>query len=355
MEGYLDGRIMALLDRHLPAPDVKTRAIQFLLYGLLAEIFGRRYGFNQGMGGSMHAFFPPFGIYPNNAIVGGSAGIAVGAALTKRLRRDRAIVIANVGDGATGCGPVWEAMNFAAMRQLTTLWEPDYRGGLSVMFCFMNNFYAMGGQTAGETMSFDRLSRIGAAFNEHSLHAETVDGNNPLAVVDAIRRKREILLAGEGPVLLDILCYRQSGHSPSDASSYRSREEFEAWRAVDPIEEFARRLEEAGVLRPGDRESMAEWSERRVEEIVKPAVDLDVSPRLDVGADPDAIARLMFSNRTSVPSSRMSRDLLVPVEESPRTRQTAGLSRRGDGGAPVPRAVLLPICSTPSDTLVAPV
>ena len=129
-------------------------------------------------------------------------------------------------------------MHFATMGQYWTLWEPAYRGGLPIIFAFMNNFYGMGGQTRGETMGFERLSTIAAGLNRWNFHAETVDGNNPLAVIDAIRRKKEVLAKGEGPVLLDILTYRQSGHSPSDASSYRTREELDAWKAVDAIQEF---------------------------------------------------------------------------------------------------------------------
>ena len=103
------------------------------------------------------------------------------------------------GDGSTGCGPVFEAMNFAAMAQYHTLWTDARKGGLPVLFFFSNNFYAMGGQTIGETMGWDRLSRIGAGVNADALHAETVDGTNPLAVADAVTRKRAAAARGQGP------------------------------------------------------------------------------------------------------------------------------------------------------------
>ena len=126
-------------------------------------------------------------------------GIATGAALRKKLANEASIAVAMSGDGSTGCGPVFEAMNFAAMAQYDTLWTDARKGGLPVLFFFTNNFYAMGGQTIGETMGWDRLSRIGAAVNHEALHAETVDGTNPLAVADAVARKRALLLAGQGP------------------------------------------------------------------------------------------------------------------------------------------------------------
>jgi 2-oxoisovalerate dehydrogenase E1 component len=145
-----------------------------VLYGTLAEIFGREAGFNKGMGGSMHAFFPPFGVMPNNAIVGGSADIATGAALFKRIRRRPGIVIANIGDASSACGPVWEAMMLAAMDQYHTLWPEEIGGAPPILFNFMNNFYGMGGQPQGETMGFGELARIAMGVNPQAMHAERI-------------------------------------------------------------------------------------------------------------------------------------------------------------------------------------
>ena len=209
---------------------VKELAIRFLLYGTLAEIFARENGFNKGLGGSMHAFFTPFGVYPNNAIVGGSGDISVGAALFKKVNNKSGIVVCNIGDASMACGPVWEGISFATMDQYTQLWEEAYRGGLPIIFNCMNNQYGMGGQTCGETMGYGMVARLGAGVNAEMMHAERVDGYNPLAVIDAFKRKKKILLDKKGPVLLDTLTYRFSGHSPSDASSYRSKEEVEAWQ-----------------------------------------------------------------------------------------------------------------------------
>ncbi len=78
----------------------------------------------------MH-FFTPFGIYPNNAIVGGSGDISVGAALYKKINRKPGIVVCNIGDASMGCGPVWEGICFATMDQYRTLWDGEYRGGLA--------------------------------------------------------------------------------------------------------------------------------------------------------------------------------------------------------------------------------
>ena len=225
----------------------KELGIRFLLYGAMAEIFARTTGFNKGLGGSMHTFFTPFGIYPNNAIVGGSGSIAVGAALYKKVNRKKGIVVANLGDGAMARGPVLEGMTFASMDQFNTLWEGDMKGGLPVLFNVMDNQYAMGGQTRGETMGYTFPARLGAGFNPEAWHAERVDGYNPLAVIDAFRRKKALLEKKEGPALLDVVTYRYSGHSPSDQSSYRTKEEIAAWEAEDCIVAYGKRLIEAGV------------------------------------------------------------------------------------------------------------
>ncbi|NMC81826.1 MAG: dehydrogenase, partial [Armatimonadetes bacterium] len=153
MESYFEGATLRVVEKGATG-NVKDLAIDYLLYGTLAEIFGREAGFNKGMGGSMHAFFTPFGVYPNNAIVGGSGDISVGAALYKRINLKPGIVICNIGDASAGCGPVWEGLCLATMDQFKTLWDEAHQGGLPLIVNFVNNFYGMGGQPVGETMGF---------------------------------------------------------------------------------------------------------------------------------------------------------------------------------------------------------
>ena len=281
MEGYFGGSLLRVVEKG--AKGVEDLAVDFVLYGVLAEIFGRENGFNKGMGGSMHAFFAPFGSMPNNAIVGGSADIAVGAALFKRINRKPGIVIANIGDGSSACGPVWEAMMIAAMDQYRTLWPKDVGGAPPMMFSFFNNFYGMGGQTLGETMGFKVLARIGAGVNPEQMHAERVDGYNPLAVCDAIERKRKVLLEGRGPVLLDIVTYRYSGHSPSDASSYRTKEEVALWQDADCIDSFGRDLVAAKIATADDLQVIQQSAQERMKRITELAVSPQLSPRVKVG------------------------------------------------------------------------
>jgi len=139
MEKYMNGSALKIVEKEHKG-SVKELATLYLLYGTYAEIFGRESGFNKGLGGSMHAFFPPFGVMPNNAIVGGSADIATGAALFKRVNGKPGIVFANIGDASLGCGPTWEALMFATMEQYRTLWDKELGGGLPLIFNFVNNF-----------------------------------------------------------------------------------------------------------------------------------------------------------------------------------------------------------------------
>lgn len=328
MKNFLDGKTLSVVEKQ-PHDTIKDLAIDFLLYGAMAEIFARETGFNRGLGGSMHTFFTPFGIYPNNAIVGGSGTIAMGAALYKRVNRKKGIVIANIGDGALGRGPVLEALNMAGMGQLNTLWEDDMKGGLPVLFNIVNNQYAMGGQTVGETMGYDAPARMGAGFNPNQMHAERVDGYNPLAVIEAYGRKKEMLLKGEGPVLLDVLTYRYAGHSPSDASSYRTKEEMAAWEAIDPINTYRAQLIEAGVATAEECDAIKAHVKATNLRNFKLAIDDSVSPRMNLDKNPDEIADLMFSNGHVEAFSDAKPDVLMPLEENPRVQAIAKKERWG--------------------------
>src|SRR5690554_6010046 len=323
MENFFEGAIYEIVKDGFEGT-VKELARRFLVYGTLAEIFARKTGFNRGLGGSMHAFFTPFGVYPNNAIVGGSGDIAVGAALYKKVNRKHGIVVANIGDAAMACGPVWEGITFAAMDQFRELWEGDMQGGLPVIINIMNNQYGMGGQTCGETMGYEIAARIGAGVNPDQMHAERVDGYNPLAVIDAYKRKRKVIDEKRGPVLLDVLTYRYSGHSPSDASSYRSKEEIAAWEAQDCIAGYAKQLLKAGVATQEELDAISEDIKALVNELFLKAIDDEISPRME---DAETIGDMMFSNGSVDRFSDAEPEVLMPLEENPRVKKIANKER----------------------------
>jgi 2-oxoisovalerate dehydrogenase E1 component len=327
MKNYFGGQCLKIVEKDASG-SVKDLAIDFLIYGTLAEIFGREVGVNKGMGGSMHAFFPPFGIYPNNAIVGGSGDISVGAALYKKINQKPGIIIGNIGDASSACGPVWEGICLATMDQYKKLWQEPYRGGLPLILNFVNNFYGMGGQTCGETMGYEFLARLGAGVNPEQMHAERIDGYNPLAVADAILRKKEILAKGDGPVLLDTVTYRYSGHSPSDQSSYREKSEVEAWQAHDPIIGFAEELTKAKVCTKDDIDNIHKTIEAVVLKAYKKAIDMTISPRADLKKANCLLEQTMFSNQKieSMDTSRKP-ETLMSIADNPRVKGLVDKSR----------------------------
>ncbi|SDL24195.1 alpha-ketoacid dehydrogenase subunit alpha/beta [Tessaracoccus oleiagri] len=337
MRTFLDGETLGFAEK-VDHDNLTELAENFILYGTVAETFARKAGFNRGLGGSMHAFFAPFGSMPNNAIVGGSATIATGSAIFKLVNQQPGIVIANIGDASMGCGPVWEAMMMASMDQYRTLWDDGVRGNPPIWFNFFNNFYGMGGQTSGETMGYDILARVGGGVNAEAMHAERVDGLNPLAVADSVRRKRQLLEEGRGPVLTDTITYRFSGHSPSDASSYRTKEEMALWEEHDGLRNFAAYLVENKVLSQGEVDDIEAATIDRLAKVVALATKEDgSSPRVGM----DFIEQVTYSNG-NVENLDESREpeLKEALEDNARVKSLKNKARfhLDDNGKPVSKA-----------------
>lgn len=335
MNDFFEGKTYSVIkDEKLTT---KENGINFLLYGMMCETFARENGFNKGLGGSMHAFFTPFGIYPNNAIVGGSGSIAPGAALYKLSNKKPGVVVCNIGDGAMACGPVWEGLMIATMDQVRTLWGED-GGGVPLIYNINDNFYGMGGQTAGETMGMGMIARIAAGVSTTQLHAERVDGYNPLAVIDAYKRKLPVAKA-DGPVFLDVVTYRISGHSPSDSSSYRTKEEIDEWQEADSIQTFGRQMIEAKVATQKDLDRIWDKVREDMTRNLKLAIDVNISKHIPLmEGDPNYIGNLMLSNGhvRSFDATRKP-DVLLPYEECPRVQQIAKKERFAfdESGKPV--------------------
>ena len=176
-------------------------------------------------------------------------------------------------------------------------------------------------------MGFDVAARIGAGVNPEQMHAERVDGYNPLAVIETYRRKKELIEKKEGPILVDILTYRFSGHSPSDSSSYRTSEEIKAWEEQDCIISYGKQLIEAGVATQADLDST--WNE--VKEIMldtfKLAINDELSPIMDLHKNPDLLETMMFSNQSIDSMSDAKPDVNHPMNENPRVQQIAKKER----------------------------
>ncbi|HLF50312.1 MAG TPA: thiamine pyrophosphate-dependent dehydrogenase E1 component subunit alpha [Methylomirabilota bacterium] len=205
---------------------------------MFAELLGKATGYCRGKGGSMHIADPETGNLGANAIVGGSAGIATGAALSAKMRGTGQVAACFFGDGALGQGLLYEAMNMAS------LWK------LPVIYVCENNLY--GEYTScSETVAGEILARARA----FGVHAESVDGQDVQAVHRAMRRLVERARRGEGPAFLECKTYRYYGHHVGDVNrEYRSREEEREWMTNhDPLETLsapliAQGLSEASVF-----------------------------------------------------------------------------------------------------------
>lgn len=199
---------------------------------VMAEMFGKATGCSRGRGGSMHLFDAATRFYGGNAIVGGGLPLAVGLALADRMRARPVVTACFFGDGAVAEGEFHECLNLAA------LWR------LPVLFCCENNLYAMGTRIDRAQASTDLTARAAS----YGLTALDVDGMDVLAVEKTARAAVDAVRAGGGPVFLQLRTYRFRAHSMYDPDRYRDKAEIARWRQRDPIETFASRLREDGVL-----------------------------------------------------------------------------------------------------------
>src|SRR5437762_10653647 len=203
---------------------------------MFAELLGKEAGYCRGKGGSMHIADQDTGNLGANAIVGGSAGIATGAALSAKMRGTEQVAVCFFGDGALGQGLLYEAMNMAA------LWK------LPVIYVCENNLY--GEYTpCGDTIAGEILARARA----FGILAESVDGQDVQAVHATMRRLVERARRGEGPAFLECKTYRYYGHHVGDVNrEYRTREEEREWMSKhDPLETLASRLTTQGLADAG--------------------------------------------------------------------------------------------------------
>jgi len=195
---------------------------------MFAELLGKEAGYCRGKGGSMHIADPESGNLGANAIVGGSAGIATGAALSAKMRGSDQVAVCFFGEGALGQGLLYEVMNMAS------LWN------LPIIYVCENNLYneythyseALAGEVTARAKAF-------------GIHAETIDGQDVQLVNATMQRLVERARHGEGPAFLECLTYRYYGHHVGDISRtyYRSKEEEQEWRDNhDPLKILAERL-----------------------------------------------------------------------------------------------------------------
>lgn len=217
---------------------------------LMDELFGAETGCCKGRGGSMHVGNMSKGMVPGIAIVAGGIPLAAGMALSFKMENKPHVVASFFGDGAVAEGAFHEGVNMAA------IWN------LPLILVCENNLY-------GASTHVDRVmknSRISDRAKSYGFRGETVDGNDVLAVYEAAQKAVVDCRAGNGPVLLELLTYRRTGHSRRDPCHYQPKDEREAWAQRDPIERFGTKIqvtaEEHEIINTRIQKQLAEAVER---------------------------------------------------------------------------------------------
>ncbi len=186
---------------------------------VMAELYGKGTGTSQGLGGSMHIFSKEYRFYGGHGIVGGQIPLGAGLAFADKYFKRDAVTLCYMGDGAVRQGSLHEAFNLAM------LWQ------LPVVFICENNGYAMGTSVA-RTSHATEIWKLGLGFE---MPCGPVDGMNPVAVANAVDEAIQRARRGGGPTFLEMKTYRYRGHSMSDAQHYRTKEEVEEYKKIDPI------------------------------------------------------------------------------------------------------------------------
>ncbi|MCL5986184.1 MAG: thiamine pyrophosphate-dependent dehydrogenase E1 component subunit alpha [Actinobacteria bacterium] len=197
---------------------------------MMAEILGRKTGYCGGRGGSMHMADIEKGNLGTNGIVGGSIGLATGAALTCKLKENGKIVVCFFGDGAINRGIFHSSINMAS------IWN------LPIIYLCENNLYGLS-TPIKEAINISKISDRKCAYG---IEGMTIDGNDLVKVFNTVKHFAEYCREGEGPVLIESQTYRWKGHSRSDAQVYRTKEEVKNWMEKDPIRKYKEMLIKEG-------------------------------------------------------------------------------------------------------------
>ncbi len=233
---------------------------------VMAELYGKATGCSGGKGGSMHLFDTSLGFMGGHGIVGGQIALGAGLAFSARYRGTDQVALTFFGEAAANIGTFHEALNMAG------LWK------LPGIFVIENNGYGMGTAVRRAAAITDLAERA----ESYGMPGVTVDGQDVVAVRDAMDEAVARARAGDGPTLLDIETYRYVGHSMSDAphGTYRTKDEVEEHRHRDPITLLADRMRELGLL---DDDRMAELEADVAAEVADAVQFAEESPEPDPG------------------------------------------------------------------------
>lgn len=219
---------------------------------MMAELLGKETGYCKGKGGSMHIADLSRGNLGANGVVGGGIPIAVGAALTTKMKKIDRVVLCFFGDGAANEGSFHESLNLAAV------WN------LPLIFVCENNLYGMSVSTA-QSMKIKNIADRAAAYG---IPGKVIDGNDAVAVYNTVMEAKEYVKK-YGPILIEAKTYRWSGHSKSDANVYRTKEEIAEWRKKCPIEGLKKYMLETGVSTIQELKGIEKEADQEIDQAVE--------------------------------------------------------------------------------------
>lgn len=220
---------------------------------IMAELYGKVTGCSKGKGGSMHIFDKSVGFVGGHGIVGGQIPLGAGLAYAEKYNKTGNLAICYMGDGAVRQGALHETFNMAMM------WK------IPVIFVIENNGYAMG-TSVKRTSNVHELYTIGESYD---MPSEAVDAMRVEEVHLAVERAAERARKGEGPTLLEFKTYRYKGHSMSDPAKYRTKEELESYKSLDPVELVRTTILKKNYASEADLEAIDSKIKVVVEESVK--------------------------------------------------------------------------------------
>lgn len=220
---------------------------------MMAELYGKATGYNKGKGGSQHIAWPRLGILGANGIVGGGLPIAAGAAFSARLRKSGQVAVCFFGDGASNEGAFHEALNLASAFSLP------------VIYVCENNLYGVGTRQS----RVRKIEDIAERAVGHAMPGLVVDGNDVLAVHEAVQEAVDRARAGGGPALIECKTYRWRTHFEGERDTYRPPAEVEEWRRREPIAPYRRLLIERRVISEAEADQIEQRVIKEVEEAVE--------------------------------------------------------------------------------------
>jgi pyruvate dehydrogenase E1 component alpha subunit len=223
----------------------------------MAELLGKKTGSCKGKGGSMHITQFDVGVLGATGVVASGLPIAVGAALSAKMRGTDEVVVCFFGDGASNNGTFGESLNMSSIWQLPVIWVVE------------NNLYAMGTDIRTTCPS----TNIATRADGYCIPNTIVDGNNTLEVYEAASKAVQRARDGDGPSLIECKTYRMKGHSRFDPAKYRPKEEEEFWLSKDAVEIIKKIAIEQEALTKKEAQEIRERLQKQVDEAGQFAID----------------------------------------------------------------------------------